>query len=136
MKIIEKQNWNIVVLFPETDKMTHTCPITFQMKVDGNLLPLDIKISIASVSGYIPSWVIIFGPQHRHLMPQNNLTLRGIKNLGPGHSSKLLVLGIGYQAWNLIIPEVPLDSFLIQNQEKVWLNCFQPLNQFWHVHLF
>lgn len=59
-ELIGKTNWNTVVLFPETDMMVDKCPWTFQTKVDGNLLPFDIKIPIANVSGHIPSWVIIF----------------------------------------------------------------------------
>lgn len=67
-ELIGKTSCNTVMLFLKTDMMIDTCPWTFWMKVDGNLLPLDIKIPTASIYGCIPSWVILFHPWHKHLM--------------------------------------------------------------------
>ena len=67
-ELIGKTSCNTVMLFLKTDMMIDTCPWTFWMKVDGNFLPLDIKIPTASTCGCIPSWVILFHPEHKHLM--------------------------------------------------------------------
>lgn len=60
--LIGKTSCNTVMLFLKTDMMIDTCPWNFWMKVNGNLLPLDIKIPTASIYSCIPSWVILFHP--------------------------------------------------------------------------
>lgn len=61
-ELIGKPSCNTVMLFLKTDMMIDTCPWSFWMKVNGNLLPLDIKIPTSSIYSCIPSWVILFHP--------------------------------------------------------------------------